>query len=120
MANRPYTPLPRAPQARPARKGAGDTTQSSGDGSCWLLVEVAGWSAAPRGGTAGTTGTAVVVEGWNWKPGHGDAAPIPAFSRAQEGRVLRLSFDSSLHPPYGPDSCVRASEASREDFRSCQ
>jgi hypothetical protein len=36
----------------------------------------------------------------------------------QEGRVLRLSFDSSLHPPYGPDSCVRASEAPREGFQS--
>lgn len=27
VANRPYTPLPRALQAPPARKGAGDTTQ---------------------------------------------------------------------------------------------
>ena len=55
MANRPYTPLLRAPQAQPAQKGAG---------------------------------------------------------------VLRLSFGSSLHPPYGPDSCVRASDASNEGFWS--
>ena len=42
----------------------------------------------------------------------------PKQSLSQEGRVLRLSFNSSLHPPYVPDSCVRASEASREGFCS--
>jgi hypothetical protein len=41
MANRPYTPLLRAPEAWLARKGAGDTTQPlgvSGSGDWELLA----------------------------------------------------------------------------------
>src|SRR5438045_3012475 len=61
---------------------------------CWLLVETAGWSAAPCGGTTGITGTAI-IEGWNWKPGHGDAAPIPASSRACVRRTAKPPKSSS-------------------------
>jgi hypothetical protein len=85
---------------------------SSGD---WELL------AASRGGIRVVNRTL-----WWYHRHHGDSRrrglDLEAWSRRrrsnpslqqgppQEGRVLRLFFGSSLHPPYGPDSCVRASE----------
>ena len=55
-------------------------------------------SVTPCSDNIGTRGTAVIIEGWIWKPGYEDTPPISASSRARLRKAE--SWDSSLAALY--------------------